>query len=75
MILHDYADGICIKILQHPSTVMAPDSRILICEIVLPNRVGEMDFPAAVLENAVMTMGRKESTEEEFKKLFEAASL
>jgi hypothetical protein len=75
MIMHDYADDVCIKILSRISAAMSNMSRILICDMVLPQRVGEADFPAAVLDQAVMTMGGKERTEEGFRKLFESAGI
>jgi hypothetical protein len=75
MIMHDYADAVCIDILSHLAQAMAPDSRVLVCDMVLPQRVGEADFPAAVLDQAVMTMGGKERTEERFKSLFEGAGI
>ncbi|KAL3955314.1 hypothetical protein ACCO45_010877 [Purpureocillium lilacinum] len=75
MILHDYADCVGIKILSQLAGAMALDSRVLICEMVLPSRVGEADFPAAVLDQAVMTMGGKERTEKGFSNMLEAAGL
>ncbi|UNI22032.1 hypothetical protein JDV02_007959 [Purpureocillium takamizusanense] len=75
MILHDYADEVGIKILSRLAGAMDPDSRVLICEMVLPSRVGEADFPAAVLDQAVMTMGGKERTERGFSQMLEAAGL
>ncbi len=75
MIMHDYADSICIDILSHLTQAMTLDSRVLVCDIVLPQRVVEADFPAAVLDQAVMTMGGKERTEKGFKALFEGAGL
>lgn len=75
MIMHDYADPVCIKILSHLARAMSPASRVLVCDMVLPQRVGEADFPAAVLDQAVMTMGGKERTERGFRNLFEAAGL
>ncbi|KAI8666053.1 Methyltransf-2 domain-containing protein [Fusarium keratoplasticum] len=75
MILHDYADPTSTQILSRLAEAMSPDSRVLICEMVLPPRVGEADFASAVLDQAVMTMGGKERTEEGFKKILEAAGL
>ncbi|KAJ3537753.1 hypothetical protein NM208_g6185 [Fusarium decemcellulare] len=75
MILHDYSDTVGIQILTRLAEAMSPDSRVLICEMVLAPRVGEADFAAAVLDQAVMTMGGKERTEAGFKKMFEAAGL
>jgi O-methyltransferase domain len=75
MILHDYADPVCVVILSQLAKVMSSESRVLICEMVLPQRVGEADFASAVLDQAVMTMGGKERTEAGFKGLFESAGL
>jgi len=75
MILHDYADAVGIEILKRLATAMDSKSRVLICEMVLPARVGEIDFPAAVMDQAVMTMGGKERTAEGFRKMFDAAGL
>ncbi|KAK3322662.1 S-adenosyl-L-methionine-dependent methyltransferase [Apodospora peruviana] len=75
MILHDYADHVGISILKQLAAAMSPASRVLICEMVLPSRVSELDFPAAVLDQAVMAMGGKERTEQGFRKMFEAAGI
>ncbi|KAM5354447.1 hypothetical protein ACJ41O_001096 [Fusarium nematophilum] len=75
MILHDYADAVGIQILTRLAEAMSPESRVLICEMVLAPRVGEADFASAVLDQAVMTMGGKERTEAGFGKMLEAAGL
>ena len=75
MILHDYSDEVGIEILKNLAGAMSRDSRVLICEMVLPSRVGEADFASAVLDQAVMTMGGKERTEDGFGKMLEAAGL
>lgn len=75
MILHDYADNVGIQILKHLAAAMSPTSRVLVCEMVLPGRVSELDFPAAVMDNAVMAMGGKERTADGFRKMFEAAGI
>lgn len=75
MILHDYSDAVGIEILTNLARSMSPESRVLVCEMVLAPRVGEADFPAAVLDQAVMSMGGKERTEQGFRRMFEAAGL
>ena len=75
MILHDYADAVGIEILTRLAQAMSSQSRVLVCEMVLPSRVGEADFPAAVMDQAVMTMGGKERTQDGFSKMFETAGL
>ena len=75
MIMHDYADPVCVNILKNLAAAMSSDSRVLICDMVIPSRVNEADFPAAVLDQAVMTMGGKERTRDGFASLLDAAGL
>lgn len=75
MIMHDYAGPVCMVILSQLAKVVSPESRVLICEMVLPQRVRGADFASTVLDQAVMTMGGKERTEAGFKGLFESAGL
>jgi hypothetical protein len=75
MILHDYADPVCVEILGRLAKAMEKESRVLICEMVIPQRVGEADFPAAVLDQCVLAMGGKERTEAGFRKLFESVGM
>jgi hypothetical protein len=75
MIMHDYADPVCISILSHLAKAMSPDSRVLIADMIIPQRVGEADFPAAILDHCVMTMGGKERTEDGFRVIMEPAGL
>lgn len=75
MIMHDYADAVCVSILSRLAEAMAPDSRVLIADMVMPQRVGEADFPAAILDQCVMTMGGKERTENGFRAIMEPAGL
>jgi hypothetical protein len=75
MIMHDYADSVCVDILSHLARAMSINSRVLVCDMVLPQRVGEADFPAAVLDQAVMTMGGKERTEAGFKSILESVGI
>jgi len=75
MILHDYADSVCVTILTQLAKAMAPESRVLICDMVIPQRVGEADFAAAVLDQCVMAMGGKERTEKGLAGLLQQAGL
>jgi len=47
--LHDYADLVCVDILGRLAEAMEKGSGVLACEMVIPQRVGKADFPAAVL--------------------------
>ncbi|KAK5654304.1 hypothetical protein OQA88_7482 [Cercophora sp. LCS_1] len=75
MILHDYADEVCVGILKNLAEAMNEESMVLVCEMVLGQQVGEADFAGAVMDLAVMTMDGKERTVEGFRGLFEAAGL
>ncbi|KAK1780272.1 hypothetical protein QBC45DRAFT_431795 [Copromyces sp. CBS 386.78] len=75
MILHDHCDEMATQILTRLAEAMSHDSRVLVCELVLPQRVGEADLGAAVLDQCVMSIGGKERTEEGFRNIFEAAGL
>jgi O-methyltransferase domain len=74
-ISHDYSDADNVRILSHLANVMAPDSRVLIADMVMPRRVGEADLAAAVMDCTVMVMGGKERTEEGFRAILEQAGL
>ncbi|KAK4178066.1 S-adenosyl-L-methionine-dependent methyltransferase [Triangularia setosa] len=75
MIMHDYSDAVASEILKQIVPAMTSESRVLVCDMVLPQKVGEADFAAAVMDHAVMTMGGKERTEEGFRRIFDAAGL
>lgn len=74
-IMHDYSDEHCSKILSQIRDAMAPDSKVLIADMVMPKRVSEADLPAAAMDNCVMVMGGKERTAEGFSKILEDAGL
>jgi hypothetical protein len=50
MIMHDSADPVCVDILSRLARAMSLNSRVLVCDMVLLQRVREADFPAAVLD-------------------------
>ena len=54
---------------------MAPDSALLIDDVVVPDRCTEADIPVAFVDLAVMGMGGKERKESEFRTLFDAVGL
>ncbi|EXJ62351.1 hypothetical protein A1O7_02785 [Cladophialophora yegresii CBS 114405] len=74
-IIHDYSDENCVTILSHLRAAMAPDSKVLIADMVMPKRVYEADLPAAAMDNCVMVMGGKERTADGMKKILEDAGL
>ncbi|KIW20562.1 hypothetical protein PV08_01137 [Exophiala spinifera] len=74
-IMHDYSDENCAKILAHVRDAMAPDSKVLIADMVMPKRVYEADLPAAAMDTCVMVMGGKERTAQGFEKILDHAGL
>ncbi|KAF4587529.1 hypothetical protein GQ602_004222 [Ophiocordyceps camponoti-floridani] len=74
-IIHDWSDTTSVKILSHLAAAMAPDSRVLIFETVLPPQLGEANIPAVVIDHAVMAIGGKERTEQAFSAILNEAGL
>ena len=69
------SDAKCIMILSNLAKAMDADSRVLICDIFISQRLGEADLASAVLDNAVISMGWKERTGDGFRKILDAAGL
>ena len=74
-ILHDYSDEVAVGILKATVKAMAPDSKVLIADCVVPERIDEGSLPAAVLDNYMLCIGGKERTAANFKYILEAAGL
>ena len=75
MIIHDYLDDICIGILKNLASAMAPDSKVLIAETVVPDRVDEASLWCATMDAIMLPLGGKERTEGGFEELFKASGL
>ncbi|PHH84903.1 hypothetical protein CDD83_1195 [Cordyceps sp. RAO-2017] len=73
-VLHDWPDGDCVRILDRIAGAMAADSRILVDEVVLPDRGAPCQ--AAMADLAMMVaMGGKERTEQQWRALAESSGL
>ncbi|KAJ5107921.1 S-adenosyl-L-methionine-dependent methyltransferase [Penicillium angulare] len=73
-IFHDWPDHKCREILKNTIDAMAPDSYILIDDMVLPN-VG-VHWQQAQLDMLMMTaLGARERTQEQWNQLVESAGL
>ncbi|KAM4063974.1 o-methyltransferase [Hirsutella rhossiliensis] len=67
-ILHDWPDDECVQILYNIASAMAVDSRILIDEVVLPNK--EAPWQATMADLAMMvSFGGKERTQQQWQML------
>src|SRR5947199_10860479 len=71
MIMRDYARLICIDIPAYVEKAMAPDSGVLVTDILTTQGLKE----AAILGQCVMTMAGKERAESGLKSIMESAGL
>lgn len=74
-ILHDYADPPAIAILKVVADAMSRDSRILIGEVIVPERVTEANIDATVFDQILLAIGGKERTARNFAELLHDAGL
>jgi SAM-dependent methyltransferase len=74
-VLHDWHDDDAVRILRTCRRAMAPDSRLLVIDAILPERA--VDGPAAVRIDLHMLLlfGSRERTAAELRALLEAADL
>ena len=70
--LHDWHDELCHTILTHLAEAMAPDSKLLITEQIMPNPPTALN---AWTDLCMMNLGGKERTEEMFRALADRAGL
>lgn len=78
--MHNWTDAHCQKILEQIVPAMAPDSRVLIGEMVVPEygsqRPGNVEDMAPYwMDHAMFTFGGRERTESDWTRLFESAGL
>jgi hypothetical protein len=71
-IIHDYSDDNCIVILKHLADAAAPDSKILICELIIDNPPTPL---VAQTDLVVMNMSGKERSIKMFNQITEKAGL
>jgi len=74
-IIHDWSDEDSVKILSNIAAAMKPDSRVLVCEMVMPDRPEPHPAKFQDLNMLAMTEGGCERTEAEFAALFEKSGL
>ena len=73
--LHDYSDTKYIEILKHLAAAAAPDTAVLISEMMVPATIGEGELPIVCMDMSMMNMGGKERSEQQFVKILTAAGL
>ena len=72
-VLHDYSDSKCVDILKRLAEAAAPDTVVLISEVVVPPTVGEGQLPMICTDMNIMNMGGKERSEKQFADILTAA--
>jgi SAM-dependent methyltransferase len=73
-VLHDWDDDRAVRILDNCRRAMAPDGKVLVVEIVLPSR-NPSRFASLLDLNMLVMNGGRERTEDDFRRLFDAAGL
>lgn len=77
--MHNWQDREAIVILSHIADAMAPDSRLLIGEMVVPKvpKTGYegLDMTVYWMDLCMLVIGGKERSEKEFKAILDAAGL
>ena len=75
-LLHDFYIPVCIDILKNVVPAMSPDSRLLICDMLVPERV-EMGGPMEMhwLDFSLMKISGREKTLTEFIGMFDEVGL
>ncbi|HYC23959.1 MAG TPA: methyltransferase [Candidatus Bathyarchaeia archaeon] len=77
-VIHDWNDERSVAILRNCRAAMAPGSRLLLVEAVVPERTGSSDFDRMIVSadvNMLIVTGGLERTEAEFRRLLESAGL
>lgn len=75
-LLHDFYNPVCVDILKNTASAMGPDSRLIVSDMLVPERVevgGAMDL--YWLDFSLLTISGKERTMNEFKDIFAQAGL
>lgn len=73
--MHNWQDAECIKILRNIADAMAPDSRLLIGEMVVPVQPEGIDRTVYWMDMCMLIIGGKERSEREFSALLNSAGL
>ncbi|KAI5863063.1 O-methyltransferase-like protein [Durotheca rogersii] len=74
-IIHDHLDPVCIKLLKNTASAMGPTSRLIICDMILPDRVEDGLMQLYWLDLCLVSMSGKIRTVGEFQNLFQRSGL
>lgn len=73
--MHNWQDNEARKILKNIADAMAPDSRLLIGEMVVPKEPEGVDKTVYWMDLCMLIIGGKERSEKEFSALLDSAGL
>jgi pyocin large subunit-like protein len=73
--MHNWPDTECAKILSNTASAMAPDSRLLIAEMVVPELTNTGDNTVYWMDLAMLVIGGRERSEKDFRALLDSAGL
>ncbi|KAH7133825.1 putative O-methyltransferase [Dactylonectria macrodidyma] len=74
--LHDFYSPVCTEFVKNTATAMGPDSRLLICDMLIPDMVDAHDnMDLYWLDFALLCMTGQEKKKADFIEIFEAAGL
>ncbi|GAB1315078.1 hypothetical protein MFIFM68171_05288 [Madurella fahalii] len=75
-LLHDFYPPVCIDILKNTVSAMGPDSRLIICDMLVPEKVEVGRLKELYwLDMNLMAISGKEKTLAEFQQMFDAVGL
>lgn len=74
-ILHDWNDEDCVRILSRVREAMAPQGRVVVAELPLPEQGNAEPFSVMLDLNMLLMLGGRERTPAEYGALFERAGL
>ncbi|KAM0350665.1 hypothetical protein ACHAPU_003153 [Fusarium lateritium] len=74
--LHDFYNPVCIEFVKNTVSAMGPDSRLIICDQLIPDTVKEHEYRDLYwLDFALLCMTGMEKKKPDFEQIFEAAGL
>jgi hypothetical protein len=75
-LLHDFYPPVCVDILRNTVSAMGPDSRLIVCDMLMPEKVEPGRLKELYwLDLTMMSISGKEKTLDEFNQMFDAVGL
>ncbi len=75
-LLHDFYPSVCIDILKSTVSAMGPDSRLIVCDMLVPDKVVPGKLKELYwLDLNLMSISGKEKTLGEFQEMFDTVGL